>query len=117
MYRFSYSEILEDAPQLARERERMAFDRALHLLRTVEARGERGPERTAAIGFVQAFLNVVTVSCPMSRHRITASRHLTRPLLGRRKHRLMTCRLRSSSRLPAAAYIGYKSWLLLASKT
>jgi flagellar biosynthesis activator protein FlaF len=59
MYRFSYSEILEDAPQLARERERMAFDRALHLLRTVEARGERGPERTAAIGFVQDLWNVL----------------------------------------------------------
>lgn len=59
MYRFSYSEILEDAPQLARERERMAFDRALHLLRTVEAREERGPERTAAIGFVQDLWNVL----------------------------------------------------------
>ncbi len=37
----------------------MAFDRALHLLRTVEARGERGAERTAAIAFVQDLWNVL----------------------------------------------------------
>lgn len=59
MYRFSYSEILEDAPQLARERERLAFDRALHLLRNAEASGATGPERTEAIGFVQELWNVL----------------------------------------------------------
>lgn len=59
MYRFAYSEILEDAPQLARERERLAFDRALHLLRTAEAGGATGQERTAAIGFVQELWNVL----------------------------------------------------------
>lgn len=59
MYRFSYSEILEDAPQLARERERTAFDRALHLLRTAEAKGQTGAERTAAIAFVQDLWNVL----------------------------------------------------------
>jgi flagellar protein FlaF len=33
MYRLSYAEIMEDAPDLGRERERAAFDRALGLLR------------------------------------------------------------------------------------
>lgn len=59
MYRFSYSEILEDAPEVGRERERAAFDRALALLRDVEARGLAGPERTAAVGFVQNLWNVL----------------------------------------------------------
>ncbi|AWN46007.1 flagellar biosynthesis regulator FlaF [Methylobacterium terrae] len=59
MYRFSYSEILEDAPEVGRERERAAFDRALTLLRDVEARGLAGPERTAAIGFLQSLWNVL----------------------------------------------------------
>ncbi|MFH6784606.1 MULTISPECIES: flagellar biosynthesis regulator FlaF [Methylobacterium] len=59
MYRFSYSEILEDAPEVGRERERAAFDRALTLLRDVEIRGLAGPERTAAVGFVQDLWNVL----------------------------------------------------------
>ncbi|SEO46391.1 flagellar protein FlaF [Methylobacterium sp. ap11] len=59
MYRFSYSEILEDAPEVGRDRERAAFDRALTLLRDVEARGLAGPERTAAVGFVQELWNVL----------------------------------------------------------
>ncbi|MFC6790895.1 flagellar biosynthesis regulator FlaF [Methylobacterium komagatae] len=59
MYRFSYSEILEDAPQLARERERTAFDRALHLLRKAEAQGVDGPDRMAGIAFVQDLWNVL----------------------------------------------------------
>ncbi|GEP03199.1 flagellar biosynthesis regulator FlaF [Methylobacterium oxalidis] len=59
MYRFSYSEILEDAPETGREREREAFDRALGLLRDVEARGLRGAERTAAVGLVQDLWNVL----------------------------------------------------------
>jgi len=59
MYRFSYSEILEDAPQLASERERTAFDRALHLLRSAEAKDETGAERIAAIAFVQDLWNVL----------------------------------------------------------
>lgn len=59
MYRFSYSEILEDAAEIGRERERLAFDRALGLLRDVEARGSRGPERTLAIGFVQDLWNIL----------------------------------------------------------
>ncbi|KMO11149.1 flagellar biosynthesis regulator FlaF [Methylobacterium platani] len=59
MYRFSYSEILEDAPEVGRERERAAFDRALDLLRDVEARGLAGKERTTAIGFMQDLWNIL----------------------------------------------------------
>lgn len=59
MYRFSYSEILEDAGALSRERERLAFDRALDMLRTVEARGATGPERIAAIAYVQDLWNIL----------------------------------------------------------
>ncbi|KMO42237.1 flagellar biosynthesis regulator FlaF [Methylobacterium tarhaniae] len=59
MYRFSYSEILEDAPETGRERERAAFDRALALLNDVEARGLAGAERTAAVGFVQDLWNIL----------------------------------------------------------
>ncbi|MBD8909208.1 flagellar biosynthesis regulator FlaF, partial [Methylorubrum zatmanii] len=54
MYRMSYSEIMEDAPDLGRAREREAFDRALGLLQSAEARGvTAGHERTAAISYVQ----------------------------------------------------------------
>lgn len=60
MYRFSYSEILEDAPELGRLRERDAFDLALGRLRAVEARGTgAGPERNAAVGSVQDLWNVL----------------------------------------------------------
>lgn len=58
MYRFSYSEILEDAPETGRERERDAFDRALGLLRRAETDGAAA-ERTAAVGFVQDLWNVL----------------------------------------------------------
>ncbi|AWI87389.1 flagellar biosynthesis regulator FlaF [Methylorubrum aminovorans] len=59
MYRLSYAEIMEDAPDLGRERERAAFDRALGLLRSAEARGAAGPERTAAVGSIQDLWNVL----------------------------------------------------------
>ncbi len=60
MYRLSYSEIMEDAPDLGREREREAFDRALDLLHTAEARGiTAGPQRTAAVGSIQDLWNVL----------------------------------------------------------
>ena len=60
MYRLSYAEIMEDAPDLGRERERAAFDRALGLLRAAEARGsEAGPERNAAVGSIQDLWNVL----------------------------------------------------------
>ena len=60
MYRLSYSEIMEDAPDLGREREREAFDRALAQLRSAEARGlSAGAERNAAVGSIQNLWNVL----------------------------------------------------------
>ncbi|WP_132255833.1 flagellar biosynthesis regulator FlaF [Methylobacterium segetis] len=59
MYRFPYSEILEDAPETGREREREAIDRALSLLRDVERQGLKGAERTEAVGLVQDLWNVL----------------------------------------------------------
>ncbi len=51
MYRFSYSEILEDAPEVGRERERAAFDRALASCATSRPAalpGRSGPPRSAS---------------------------------------------------------------------
>ncbi|GJD52844.1 hypothetical protein OPKNFCMD_5611 [Methylobacterium crusticola] len=59
MYRFSYSEILADAPETGRARERAAFDQALTLLRDAEAGRLVGPERTAAVGRVQDLWNAL----------------------------------------------------------
>ncbi|MFG5121502.1 flagellar biosynthesis regulator FlaF [Methylorubrum sp. POS3] len=60
MYRLSYSEILEDAPDLGREREREAFNRALDLLRSAEARGPQAvAERSEAVGYVQNLWNLL----------------------------------------------------------
>lgn len=60
MYRLSYAEIMEDAPDLGRERERAAFDRALAQLRSAEMRGATaGAERTQAVGSIQELWNVL----------------------------------------------------------
>jgi flagellar biosynthesis activator protein FlaF len=60
MYRLSYAEIMEDTPDLGRERERDAFDRALSQLRTAEAQGAAaGPARSAAVGSIQDLWNVL----------------------------------------------------------
>ncbi len=53
MYRFSYAEILEDSADECRERERMAFDRAIDLLRAAASIGAKSPESVNAISFVQ----------------------------------------------------------------
>jgi flagellar protein FlaF len=53
MYRFSYAEILEDASDECRERERLAFDRAIDLLKEAVAKGARSMEGVAAVSFVQ----------------------------------------------------------------
>jgi flagellar protein FlaF len=59
MYRFSYAEILEDASDGCRERERMAFDHAIHLLREANNAGASSPERSDAISFVQRLWTVL----------------------------------------------------------
>ncbi|MGO4707445.1 flagellar biosynthesis regulator FlaF [Microvirga sp. 2MCAF38] len=53
MYRHSYAEVLEDASDGCRERERMAFDRAIDLLNAANIRGANSPESSDAISFVQ----------------------------------------------------------------
>ncbi len=53
MYHFSYAEVLEETPKDARERERMAIDRAIELLEAAEAKGPRSREAIDAILFVR----------------------------------------------------------------
>jgi flagellar protein FlaF len=53
MYRFSYAEILEDASDESRERERLAFDHAIDRLRAAGLKGNKSPESSEAIYVVQ----------------------------------------------------------------
>lgn len=57
MYKFSYAEIIDDAGSATRERERIAFDRALEMLRAAEIRGTASDEARAAISYVQKLWN------------------------------------------------------------
>ena len=53
MYHFSYAEVLEEAPKDARQRERMAIERAVELLERAEAKGARSREAVDALDFVR----------------------------------------------------------------
>lgn len=53
MYQFSYAEILEDAPEIGRQRELAAFDRALDLLRIADRPDAAPKDRQAAASFLQ----------------------------------------------------------------
>lgn len=53
MYRFSYAEVLEDTPQTARERERIAIDHSIDLLKAAAAKGSDSREAAEAIYFVR----------------------------------------------------------------
>lgn len=46
MYHFSYGEIVDDAASGARERERLALDRSIELLKSAD---EQGPQSRAAL--------------------------------------------------------------------
>jgi flagellar biosynthesis activator protein FlaF len=59
MYRFSYSEILEDAPEICRERERVAFDRAIALMRKAERPEAKFEDRGEAMTFLQRLWDVL----------------------------------------------------------
>ncbi|HXF55683.1 MAG TPA: flagellar biosynthesis regulator FlaF [Hyphomicrobiaceae bacterium] len=52
MYRFSYAEILDEAPKQARDREREAIERSIELLRAAEAKGSGTREALDAVLFV-----------------------------------------------------------------
>lgn len=53
MYRFSYAEILEDTPQTARQRERLALEHSIELLQAAVANGPKSREAVEAIYFVR----------------------------------------------------------------
>jgi flagellar biosynthesis activator protein FlaF len=53
MYRFSYAEILEDTPQTARQRERLALEHSIELLQAAQANGGKSREAVEAIYFVR----------------------------------------------------------------
>lgn len=53
MYQFSYAEILDDAPEIGRQRELAAFDRAIDLMRIAERPDAAAKDREAAATFLQ----------------------------------------------------------------
>ncbi|KQP61626.1 flagellar biosynthesis regulator FlaF [Methylobacterium sp. Leaf399] len=53
MYQFSYAEILDDAPEIGRQRELAAFDRALDLLHIAGRPDAAQKDRQAAASFLQ----------------------------------------------------------------
>jgi flagellar protein FlaF len=53
MYRFSYAEVVEDAPRECRQREYDVFDRAIELLKAAEGLPSRSPQMSEAIEFLQ----------------------------------------------------------------
>lgn len=59
MYQFSYAEVLEDAPQNAREREYEAFDRSVQLLRAAQKAGVQSRECVEAVLFTHRLWNIL----------------------------------------------------------
>jgi len=59
MYRFSYAEILEDSSDECREREKVAFDRAIDLLKVAAAKGAQSSESSDALSFVQRLWSIL----------------------------------------------------------
>jgi flagellar protein FlaF len=53
MYRFSYAEVVEDAPRECRQREYDVFDRAIELLKAADGLPSRSPQMSEAIEFLQ----------------------------------------------------------------
>lgn len=53
MYGASYAEMMDESPVLAREREREAFDRAIHLMKRAEAADASLELRQEATSFLQ----------------------------------------------------------------
>src|SRR5688572_7650323 len=53
MYHFSYGEIVEDASSSARERERMALDRSIEMLRDAEVQGPKSKAALEALLYVR----------------------------------------------------------------
>lgn len=53
MYKFSYAEVLEDAPQASRERERHALEHCIGLLRLADEGGPQSREAVDALLFLR----------------------------------------------------------------
>jgi flagellar protein FlaF len=53
MYRFSYAEVLEETPQTARERERLALQHSIDLLRSAVQSGPTSREAVDALYFLR----------------------------------------------------------------
>jgi len=53
MYRFSYAEVLEDTPQTARQRERIALEHSIELLQAAEQKGASSREAVDAIYYLR----------------------------------------------------------------
>lgn len=53
MYRFSYAEVVEDAPKECRQREYEVFERAISLLKAAEGLPSRSREMSDALEFLQ----------------------------------------------------------------
>jgi flagellar protein FlaF len=53
MYRFSYAEVLDEAPNEARHRERKAIEHSIELLAAAEAKGARSREAIEALLFTR----------------------------------------------------------------
>ena len=53
MYRFSYAEVLEETPQTARERERLAIEHCIKLLKEAQDCGPQSREAIDAIYFTR----------------------------------------------------------------
>jgi flagellar protein FlaF len=53
MYKFAYGEVLEEVPKLARERERMALEKAIEMLKIAEQKGPKSVESVEALFFVR----------------------------------------------------------------
>lgn len=59
MYQFPYSEVLDDAPKSARERERKAIERSIELLEAAEKSGPGSPEAVQALVYVRRLWSVL----------------------------------------------------------
>ena len=53
MYHFSYGEIVNDGASTSRDRERMAFDRSIELLKEADQQGAQSPAALEALLYVQ----------------------------------------------------------------
>jgi flagellar biosynthesis activator protein FlaF len=53
MYQFPYADILDNSPEVARERERQVFERSLEMLKVADEKGAGSREAIEALTFVR----------------------------------------------------------------